>query len=104
MINKVIQTERLILGEITENDYEEIANILQDIEVMYAWEKAFSDVEVRSWIEKNINRYAKDGFSYYLAVNKVSNDVVGVMGPLVENIDEKEYIGKRIYRSSIYIK
>ncbi|WP_373601145.1 GNAT family N-acetyltransferase [Paraclostridium bifermentans] len=93
MINEVIQTERLILREITENDYEEIANILQDIEIMYAWEKAFSDVEVRSWIEKNINRYAKDGFSYYLAVNKLSNDVVGVMGPLVENIEEKEYIG-----------
>lgn len=50
MINEVIQTERLMLREITENDYEEIGSILQDIEIMYAWEKAFSDVEVRSWI------------------------------------------------------
>lgn len=52
-----IETDRLILRKISGNDYREIANILQDIEVMYAWEKSFSDEEVMDWINENLKRY-----------------------------------------------
>lgn len=93
MTSVIIETERLVLREISKNDYKEISNILKDIEIMYAWEKEFSDEEVKSWIDKNLTRYYNDGFSYYLALNKFNNSVVGVMGPLIENIDGKEYIG-----------
>jgi [ribosomal protein S5]-alanine N-acetyltransferase len=89
----IIETERLIFREICENDYEKIANILQDIEIMYAWEKSFSSEEVKFWIDKNIDRYKKHGYSYYLVINKEDENVVGLMGPLVETIDDKEFIG-----------
>lgn len=93
-MNKVIiETERLILRKINKNDYLEIAKTLQDIEVMYAWEKSFSDDEVKLWIDENLKRYDKEGYSYFLAINKNDNTVVGVMGPLLEKIENETHIG-----------
>ncbi|WP_042272847.1 GNAT family N-acetyltransferase [[Clostridium] dakarense] len=89
----IIETNRLILRKISKDDYREIANILQDIEVMYAWEKSFSDEEVQDWIDKNLKRYNNEGYSYFLAINKEDNKVIGVMGPLIENIEGEEFIG-----------
>lgn len=93
MKDTVIETNRLILRKISQDDYSEIANILQDIDVMYAWEKSFSDEEVQNWINQNLKRYNDEGYSFFLALEKESNKVVGVMGPLIENIENKSYIG-----------
>lgn len=93
MKDTMIESNRLILRKITNDDYKEIAKILQDIEVMYAWEKSFSDEEVQNWINQNLKRYDNEGYSYFLALNKEDNKVVGVMGPLIEKIEGQEYIG-----------
>lgn len=66
---------------------------MQDIEVMYAWEHAFSDKEVRDWIDENIRRYEIDGFSYFAAVEKSTGGLAGVQGPLIEKINGEKYIG-----------
>jgi RimJ/RimL family protein N-acetyltransferase len=66
---------------------------LQDIEVMYAWEHAFSDEEVSKWISENIERYETDGFSYFAAVEKETNRLIGVIGPLIEEIENRKCIG-----------
>ena len=70
-----LETDRLILRQISENDFNDIANILRDIEIMYAWEKSFSDDEVLEWINKNIDRYKRDGYSYFLAIDKTNKEV-----------------------------
>lgn len=93
MKDVMIETDRLILRKIKRDDYLEIANILQDIDVMYAWEKSFSDDEVRLWIDENLKRYNNEGYSYFLAINKDDNTVIGVMGPLTEKINSKTFIG-----------
>ena len=41
----VIETERLVLRELTEADFEAAREILGDARVMYAWEHGFSDAE-----------------------------------------------------------
>lgn len=89
----IMETDRLILRKISQDYYKDIANILQDIEVMYAWEKSFSNEEVQDWIDKNLKRYNNEGYSYFLAINKENNKVVGVMGPLIENINDEKFIG-----------
>ncbi|MEG0134913.1 MAG: GNAT family N-acetyltransferase [Cetobacterium sp.] len=93
MHDVMIETERLILRKIKKDDYLEIANILQDIDVMYAWEKSFSDDEVKLWINKNLKRYDNEGYSYFLAISKENDTVIGVIGPLVEEINNKSFIG-----------
>ena len=88
-----IQTQRLNLRKIHQDDYDELCNILQDEEVMYAWEKTFSNEEVQNWINENLKRYDNEGYSYFLALNKETNKVIGVMGALIERINNKSFIG-----------
>ena len=49
----ILETSRLYLRKIQKNDDILISEILQDIDVMYAWEHAFSNDEVADWINEN---------------------------------------------------
>ena len=61
--------------------------MLKDPEVMYAWESAFSDSQVRQWIKKRRSGYTENGFDYFLVTDKASGDVVGQIGLLNECVD-----------------
>lgn len=93
MENVFLKTDRLLFRKILKGDYVEVASILQDIEVMYAWEKSFSDEEVENWIDENIKRYKNEGYSYFLVTEKMSGKTVGLAGPLIENINGEKFIG-----------
>ena len=83
---KILQTGRLELREMSVADFPLLGRTLQDIEVMYAWEHAFSDDEVLDWIECNIERYRTDGYGYWLAFERESGACVGQLGLLKEEI------------------
>ena len=83
----VIETERLVLRELTEADFDAAREISGDARVMYAWEHGFSDAETRAWIAENIARYRRDGFSYLAAVERAGGALAGFIGPLVETVD-----------------
>jgi len=88
-----IATERLTLRKIKRSDYEEMKIILQDEKLMLVgWGKTYSDEEVQVWIDKIIEQYEDFGYSYYLAVEKSTNVVIGIMGILPVNIKETDYI------------
>jgi len=89
----ILETERLVLRRLTREDIEEVSLILGDIEVMYAWEKAFSQKEAAEWIDKNLKRYEEEGYSYLIAHEKESGRCIGLMGPLMERIEGRNYPG-----------
>lgn len=89
----LLETPRLILRKIRINDYQDLSKILQDIEVMYAWEHAFSNQEVIDWINENIMRYDRDGYSYWAVTEKSSGQLVGVCGIIAESADNENYVG-----------
>lgn len=89
----MMESERLVFRKIAKDDFDELCVILQDIEVMYAWEHAFSDKEVWEWIAKNLERYANEGFSYFAAITRNTQELVGVIGPLKEMVDGVSYVG-----------
>lgn len=93
MNEEILQTKRLVLRKITTADYRAICGILQDIEVMYAWEHAFCDDEVIAWINENIKRYERDGFSYFAVMEKISGAFAGVAGIIEEQAAGREYVG-----------
>lgn len=93
MSNSILETERLFLRKIKTDDYPLISKILKDIEVMYAWEYAFSDSEVNDWINENIMRYERDGYSYWAVIEKSSNKLIGVCGLILEQVDKESYVG-----------
>ena len=79
--NKIIlETPRLILREMTQNDYPALAAILQDEQTMYAYEGAFSDTETQDWLDKQLARYKNDGFGLWAVVLKTSGEMIGQTG------------------------
>ena len=54
-----LETDRLILRYITQQDFDELKSMLQDSDVMYAWEYTFTDNDIQDWIDKNLSLYKK---------------------------------------------
>ena len=83
-------TERLVLRRLSENDYENIASILQDPEVMYAYEHAFSKSEVKAWLETQLRRYKEeDGLGLLAVLLKPELTFIGQCGLTRQSIGER---------------
>ena len=84
----MLESERLIFRKITANDFDELADMLLDPDVMTAWEHTFSDEQIQKWIDNQISRYQKEIVGYFAAVRKDTGELVGQMGLLWNDIDE----------------
>ena len=89
-MTKILETDRLILREMTENDFDSLCTILQDPEVMYAYEHAFSDEEVHDWLERQLNRYKQYGFGLWAVILKETDEFIGQCGITMQNTPEGE--------------
>ena len=76
----IIETKRLHLREMTVFDLPYLSAILQDKDVMYAYEHAFSDEEVHQWLQKQQLRYKKDGFGLWAVIRKSDHQMIGQCG------------------------
>jgi hypothetical protein len=65
----MLESERLIFRKITENDFDDLAEMFRDPEVMTAWEHTFTDDEIRNWIAKQDTRYKEHIVGYFAAVS-----------------------------------
>lgn len=66
----ILQTERLLLRKIKQTDFQDLAEILQNPKVMYAYEYDFSDNDVPIWLDRQIKRYEKYGFGLWTIILK----------------------------------
>ena len=85
----ILETKRLILRELTQDDFDDTCKLLQDPVVMYAYEGAFSEWEVQEWLDKQFRRYANDGFGLWGVVVKGSGDLIGQCGVTLQECDGK---------------
>ncbi len=76
----ILETERLYLRELNETDFDSLCGILQDGETMYAYEGAFSDSEVREWLDRQIARYQKWNFGLWAVILKENGKLIGQCG------------------------
>lgn len=84
----VLETKRLLLRQMTQDDLPALCRILQDEEVMYAYEHAFSDAEAADWLERQIRRYHDDGFGLWAVILKESGELIGQCGLTMQDIPE----------------
>ncbi len=75
-----LETERLYLREMNQADFDALCKILQDDEVMYAYEGAFNDEEVQNWLDKQMTRYQENGYGLWAVVLKETNEMIGQCG------------------------
>lgn len=83
-----IETKRLYMRELTYADLPSLAKILQDPDVMYAYEHAFDDQEVLDWLEKQLLRYQSDGFGLWAVISKADNKLIGQCGITMQNCND----------------
>lgn len=88
----ILQTERLYLREMTQEDYPALCRMLKDEEVMYAYAHAFSDEEAHNWLNNQIVRYKRYGFGLWAMVLKDSGEMIGQCGLTMQNYDGKEVV------------
>ena len=75
-----LETGRLLLREMTQEDYPALAAILQDPQVMYAYEHAFSPGETQAWLDRQRDRYALYGHGLWAVVLKETGRMIGQCG------------------------
>ncbi len=76
----ILETERLYLRKLNQNDFGSLCKILQDKEVMYAYEHAFSDEEVLEWLNRQLERYNQYGFGLWAVCLKENDALIGQCG------------------------
>ena len=78
--NLVLETDRLVLREMTQKDFPALCRMLQDQTVMYAYEHAFTEEEAWSWLRRQQERYHRDGFGLWAMLEKETGAMVGQCG------------------------
>jgi ribosomal-protein-alanine N-acetyltransferase len=92
-MKQILETSRLILREMEPIDLDFIAEMLGNAEVMRYWPKCYSREEAKEWLLRQLERYLKDGYGYWLVLEKETNRPVGQVGLLSMKIDGREEIG-----------
>ena len=79
-MQEILRTRRLLLREMTEGDLPDLKEVLQDPEVMTAYEHSFSDRDVAEWLARQRERYRRDGFGLWAVVLRSTGEIVGQAG------------------------
>ena len=83
----VLETKRLLLREMKPNDFDALFRVLGDPETMRHYPTAFDGQHVMDWIERNMNRYRKDGFGLWAVCLKETGEMIGDCGLTLQNIN-----------------
>lgn len=88
----IFETKRLYLREMNQEDFEPLCKMLQDNKVMYAYNGAFSDLEVQEWLDRQLARYEKYGFGLWAVILKESGEMIGQCGLTMQPWKDKEVL------------
>lgn len=76
----ILETERLILREMNDGDFDALCRIMMDDATMYAYEGAYTEEEVRGWLQRQLDRYSNLGFGLWAVVLKETGEMIGQCG------------------------
>lgn len=83
----LIETERLLLREMTENDFYALYRVLADSDIMQHYPYTFDEAGVRGWINRNIERYQIFGFGLWAVCLKETGEMIGDCGLTMQLIN-----------------
>ena len=96
MQGAVIVTPRLYLRRMGNEDIAPLSAILQDKDVMYAYEHAFSDGEVRQWLDRQMKRYEEYDFGLWAVILRETECMIGQCGITMQEVPEELVSGGKV--------
>ena len=88
----ITETNRLYMREMCQTDYPALSKILQDADVMYAYEGAFSDTETQDWLDKQIRNYEQYGFGLWAVILKETDEMIGQCGLTMQDYKDNKVL------------
>ena len=83
----VIETQRLLLREMTQEDFDALYKVLADSDIMKHYPYVFDVKMVRNWILRNTERYRVLGFGLWAVCLKTTGEMIGDCGLTMQLID-----------------
>lgn len=90
MNNPLLETERLFLREITEDDPDDLLEIWGDPEAMRLFPQTLNRDQMKAWIERNDKRYQQYGHGIWAVIRKSDGELVGDCGLMMQEVDGVE--------------
>ncbi len=90
----ILETQRLVLREMTLGDLDFIAGMLADPEVMRYYPRPLDRDGALQWVRRQLGRYDTHGYGFWLILDRGSNRPVGQAGLIpprgIEGADETD--------------
>jgi RimJ/RimL family protein N-acetyltransferase len=87
MSRVILETPRLILREMTPQDIDFIAMMMAHPEVNRFYERRFTREESEIWLDRQIERYRRDGTGLWLVVDRESRQPLGQVGLAMQDVE-----------------
>ena len=91
MSRVILETSRLLLREMTRRDIDFIAMMMAHPEVNRFYERRFSRAESETWLERQLERYRRDGKGLWLAVERETGVPVGQVGLAFQDVEGERH-------------
>ena len=91
MSRVILETSRLLLREMTPQDVDFIAAMMAHPEVNHYYDRQFSRAESETWLERQLERYRRDGTGLWLAVERATGRPVGQVGLAFQDVEGERH-------------
>lgn len=88
----ILETECLYLREMEQSDFPDLAEMLQNPNVMYAYEHDFTDEDVQIWLDRQKERYKEYGFGLWAVILKPTAVMIGQAGLTIQPYRDKRVL------------
>lgn len=88
----VLETERLILRQFTDDDVDAVFGIIGDPLTMKYYPQKFSREDALRWVNKSQERYRTDGFGLFAVVLKATAEVIGNCGVVRQDVEGESFL------------
>ncbi len=85
----ILESSRLVLRKFVQSDFDSLSRMHEDPEVMHFWPRPYTREETQVFLERMWERYERDGYGLYAAVLQESGEVVGRIGYLRQEVDDR---------------
>ena len=83
----ILETARLVLREFVPEDADALALVISDPETMCYYPTPYDRAGVEQWIERNRQRYTRDGVGLWAMVLKSTGELIGDCGIIRQEIE-----------------